>query len=80
MFMNRSDIQQVTFAVSGMMCNGCEAHVSREVQKLDGIVSVTASHKMGNAVVEFDKTKTDVGNIEEAINSTGYTVTEKTVQ
>lgn len=34
----------------------------------------------GDAIVEFDKTKTDVKVIESAINSTGYTVTSINVK
>ena len=33
--------------------------------------------KNGNAIIEFDKTKTNETEIEKAINSTGYKVTDK---
>jgi copper chaperone CopZ len=61
-----------------MTCQGCAAHVVHEVNKLSGILNVTASYDQGNAIVEFDKSKTDVLEIEQAINSTGYSVTNKT--
>lgn len=61
-----------------MTCQGCAAHVEHEVNKLSGILKVTASYEQGNAIVEFDNTKTGILEIEQAINSTGYSVTNKT--
>lgn len=75
---DKSDIQTVNFQIKGMTCQGCAAHVVHEVNKLSGILNVTASYDQGNAIVEFDKSKTDVLEIEQAINSTGYSVTNKT--
>lgn len=60
-----------------MTCAGCEEHVNHEVNKLSGIVSSKASYESGNAIIEFDKTKTNEAEIEKAINSTGYNVTDK---
>ncbi|MBI2794514.1 MAG: mercuric transport protein MerTP [Ignavibacteria bacterium] len=79
MFTNGSDVQKVTFAIKGMTCTGCETTINSEVRKLDGIVSVATSYNLGNSVVEYDKSKIAVGKIEDAINSTGYTVTKTTV-
>lgn len=74
---NASDIQTVTFDVKGMTCTGCEAHVSSEVNKLPGIVKVDANYEEATAKVEFDQSKVSLVQIEEAINSTGYKVTDK---
>ncbi|MBF98261.1 MAG: heavy metal transporter [Owenweeksia sp.] len=73
---DRQNVQTATFSVSGMTCTGCEEHVSHEVNKLDGIVGVKASYENENAIVQFDSSKTSVGEIEKAINSTGYKVTD----
>ena len=73
---DRQNVQTATFSVSGMTCTGCEEHVSLEVNKLDGIVGVKASYENENAIVQFDSSKTSVGEIEKAINSTGYKVTD----
>ncbi|UCS92263.1 mercuric transport protein MerTP [Echinicola marina] len=75
---DKSDIQTVNFQIKGMICQGCAAHVEHEVNKLSGILDVAASYEKGNAVVEFDKSKTGILEIEQAINSTGYSVTNKT--
>ena len=74
---NKSDIKTTEFKISGMTCAGCEEHVNHEVNKLNGIVNLRASYENGNAIIEFDKTKTNETEIEKAINSTGYKVTNK---
>ncbi|KAB1065123.1 mercuric transport protein MerTP [Salibacter halophilus] len=73
---DQQNVQTATFFVNGMTCTGCEEHVSHEVNKLDGIVDVKASYENENAIVQFDSSKTSVGEIEKAINSTGYKVTD----
>ena len=74
---DKSDIKTTEFKISGMTCASCEEHVNYEVNKLNGIVNSTVSYENGNAIVEFEKTKTNETEIEKAINSTGYQVTVK---
>ena len=74
---DKSDIKTTEFKISGMTCASCEEHVNHEVNKLNGIISSKASYENGNAIIEFDKTKTNETDIEKAINSTGYKVTGK---
>jgi mercuric ion transport protein len=74
---DKPNIKRTEFKISGMTCASCEEHVNHEVDKIIGIVNSNASYENGNAIVEFDKTKTNETEIEKAINSTGYTVTDK---
>ncbi len=74
---DKSDIKTTEFKISGMTCASCEEHVNHEVNNLNGIVNSKASYENGNAVIVFDKTKTNETEIEKAINSTGYKVTDK---
>lgn len=74
---DKLDIKTTEFKISGMTCASCEEHVSHEVNKLNGIANVKASYKNETAIIEFDKTKTNEMEIEKAINSTGYKVTDK---
>lgn len=77
MIIDKSNIRKVEFTISGMTCASCAEHVSHEVNKLNGIINADTSYEQGNTIVEFDNTKTNITEIESAINSTGYTVTEK---
>jgi mercuric ion transport protein len=74
---DKSDIKKTEFKISGMTCASCEEHVNHEVNKLNGIVNSKASYENGNAIIEFDKTKTNDTEIEKAISTTGYKVTIK---
>jgi copper chaperone CopZ len=74
---DKSNVQTVEFTISGMTCASCEEHVNHEVNKLTGIISSNASYENGNAIVEFDNSKTNISEIEKAINGTGYSVTDK---
>lgn len=75
-----ANLQTIEFSISGMTCAGCEAPINHEVNKLQGIVNATVSFKKGNAVVEFDSSKTTLTEIEKAITTIGYTVTDKKEQ
>jgi mercuric ion transport protein len=74
---DKSNVQTVEFTISGMTCASCEEHVNHEVNKLSGIIKSNASYENGNAIVEFDNSKTNISEIEKAINGTGYSVTDK---
>jgi copper chaperone CopZ len=74
---NQADIKTTEFIIDGMTCTGCEEHVNHEVNKLAGIINTSVSYESGNAIVEFDQTKTDTEEIEKAIKATGYSVTQK---
>lgn len=74
---DKSYVQTVEFSISGMTCASCEEHLNHEVNKLSGIIKSTASYENENAIVEFDNSKTNIAEIEKAINGTGYSVTNK---
>ena len=74
---DKSNIKITEYKIDGMTCASCEEHVNHEVNKLNGIINSNTSYKKGNAIIEFDKTKTNKGEIEKAIISTGYKITDK---
>lgn len=71
------NIQEVKFNVSGMTCSSCEEHIENEVNKLPGIVTISANSKERNATVKFDNSKISISTLEKTINKTGYTITSK---
>ena len=74
---NKSNIKTVEFKISGMTCTGCTHHVRTEINKLKGIAEAKVSYEKINAIVKFDNSKTTLYDIEKAIKSTEYTVTNK---
>lgn len=75
-YVQQDNMVDITFAVEGMTCSGCENHIESEVNKLDGIVSVKASYEKSNTTVKYDRTKVTEQRIIKAINNTGYNVSE----
>ena len=74
---DQSNIRKIEFTISGMTCASCGEHVNSEVNKLSGIISSEASYESRNAMVKFDDSKTNIDEIENAINGTGHVVTAK---
>ena len=72
---DRANIQKINIGIDGLTCTSCEEHVNHSVNQLNGILNINSSFEKGNAIIEFDKSITTTGEIEIAINSTGYTVT-----
>lgn len=73
---DQANLKTTEFKIKGMTCAACEEHVNHEVNKLTGIFKTIVSYENGNAIIEFDQTKTDLEEIENAIKKTGYSVTD----
>lgn len=67
-----SDIVREKIGVNGMTCVGCEVTLEENISKIEGVVSVKASHTTKEAVIEFDSTKTDIKIITRTIKESGY--------
>ena len=66
-------------SIGGMTCTGCEETIQRRVGELEGIKSVKASYKAGNATIEFFPEKVDSVKIREVITGSGYSVNKFTI-
>ena len=58
-------------------CTSCKQHVNNEVNKFNEIVNSKALYENGYAIIELDRTKINEIEIEKAIDSIGYKVTDK---
>jgi copper ion binding protein len=67
-------MEQVTLNVTGMSCGGCENAVRRAVGSIEGVTTVTASHKNHRVTVEYDPAKASLARITQAIGTAGYQV------
>jgi len=66
------NLKTAEFAVEGMTCSGCEAGIKMAVGRLDGVDSVTASHKEGVAEVRYDAAEVSPEEIVATIGKLGY--------
>ncbi len=68
---DKANVVRKTVNMSGMTCEACEIAIEK-VSKDTGVVKVTASSPEQKAVVEFDKTQTDIHTIMKAIERKGF--------
>lgn len=73
-YVEQSNVKEIRVTIKGMTCEGCEAHIESEVNKLDGILHVNADYEAANTIVTYDETKVDLQEIETAILRTGYKI------
>ena len=72
----KSNLQQVEFKISGMTCQSCSEHVNHALDGVPGVLEHSTSYEHGTSLVKFDVSKASKAKLVEAVNSTGYTVTE----
>jgi copper chaperone CopZ len=61
-----------TIPVKGMHCGGCAATVAGALRKVPGVREVQVSLEKEQAVVVYEKARTDEKKLVEAIRSSGY--------
>lgn len=74
-----SSITQLNLDIKGMTCTGCEEHIKHAASGVDGVTYISASFEEGKATVQFDQTVTTQEDIIDAVNATGYKVTESQI-
>ena len=71
------NVVSTTIGVDGMTCESCEENIQTTASKLDGVVSVKASHVEKTTVVEYDQTITDEQTIKNKILDMGYRIIDE---
>ncbi len=61
------------YAVGGMTCAACSAHVEKAVNKLDGVEKAEVNLLANSMTVNYDETKVSRPDIIKAVESGGYT-------
>ena len=61
-----------TFAVTGMTCAACSAHVERAVSKLEGVTEASVNLMLGSLSVQYDAQTVSAEEIIAAVVSGGY--------
>lgn len=67
-------VVETTINVGGMHCDMCEKSIEKGVNQLQGIEFVKASLNDSTAKVKFDASKTNLTEIEKAIEKRGYSI------
>jgi len=64
--------QKQTMLIQGMTCASCVSAVQRQVKKLDGVFLAEVNLATEKMVVEFDREKVTLGDIQKAVEKAGY--------
>ena len=67
-----SNVLKRSIHIEGMTCAACEATVAKVGGEVEGVINISVSTSLNQAIVEYDKTKTDISVIMHAIETTGY--------
>ncbi|KAF2955279.1 heavy metal translocating P-type ATPase [Marinitoga sp. 38H-ov] len=62
----------VTIPIEGMTCASCANAITKEINKLDGIITVNVNFATEKAVVSYDPNVTRLSKIKKAIENAGY--------
>ena len=64
---------QIKLSIDGMRCSQCEAHVKRQLETIDGVLSIKASH-VKNEVTILSPRSMNREEFEQALTSSGYRI------
>ena len=64
-------MEERSIKVRGMMCEHCEAHVKKALEKLNDVFCATASHQNGEVKIQLTSHVSDT-ELKAAIEEAGY--------
>lgn len=73
---DKSSIQQIEFEIRGMTCEACTETINLALSRVPGILEYKTDFKSGSSTVKFDSSKTREQAITDAVNETGYKVSD----
>lgn len=73
-YIQESQVEKIKLNIKGMTCAGCEATVENAAIKVKGVLNVDVSYENEEAIITYDKSRTDKETIVKAINTTGFKV------
>ncbi len=73
-------MQKMKFAIQGMTCSSCQAHVEKAVQKLAGVQNVSVNLLSNDMTVEYDDNILDNDKIIKAVIDAGYGASIKNIE
>ncbi len=67
--------KQTKFAITGMTCDHCVAHVTQALKGVVGVIGARVDLASGEAEVEYDSVRASLGQMERAVKDAGYGIT-----
>lgn len=69
--------EHIMVKLPSMQCNICKKNIEKAVNKVSGIIDVKVDKNEKVAHINYDKSKTDLSKIENAITMAGYDANDK---
>lgn len=69
----RPAVETSQFGIAGMTCDKCVARVEQALRKVNGVREVTVNRDSARAMVTFEREKTDMPALHDAVLKAGYT-------
>ncbi|MGB5875615.1 MAG: heavy metal translocating P-type ATPase [Bacteroidota bacterium] len=67
-------VRSLTLPVEGMTCASCVLRVEKAIKKVEGVADAAVNLAGENVRVEFDPTRVSVGQLQDAVAGSGYTL------
>ncbi|WP_144463238.1 copper chaperone CopZ [Siminovitchia fortis] len=67
-------MQETVLKVEGMTCGHCKQSVEKALTAIKGVEKAEADLDEGTVKVSYDRSKTDIGKMKEAVEDQGYDV------
>ncbi|MGB6034584.1 MAG: heavy metal translocating P-type ATPase, partial [Bacteroidota bacterium] len=67
-------VRSLTLPVEGMTCASCVLRVEKAIKKVEGVADAAVNLTGENVRVEFDPTRVSVGQLQDAVAGSGYTL------
>ena len=64
----------INLKVEGITCGGCEKSIRNALLSTDGVNEAAASHKTGIVEIEYDDSKVQQAQLQQAIEEAGFDV------
>jgi copper chaperone len=64
--------EKINFRVVGMYCTTCKPIVEKQLKNNNGIKKIDINYMTDSVVIEFDPTLTNIKEIKESLENSGY--------
>ena len=67
-----TDVEQKSFAITGMTCASCVQTVEKATRKMDGVIESNVNLATEKLTIQYDPTVVSVSDITQAVSNAGY--------
>ena len=65
-------MKEIKLKIEGMHCTGCSSRLEKVLNNTDGVESSTVSFEKKQAIITYNESQTDIEQIKQIIQDTGF--------